>query len=188
MRSISSPPAPECRSPRFVEGFSGGDIPVDVGLGQGGKGDLGGLMENALFPLLHDAAAADYPVGFAGQFPQHPPGVGLVFGDAEHLPFGADHNGVAADDHIFRMVLGHEGRLFLGQPPHQPGRDGFLNGGFVKAGGDDLKFRHQIAQKLLPAGERLAKITMLLFPFSFGVEAPVIKAPGEIAVGFCPRA
>ena len=87
----------------------------------------------------------------AGKRVQHPHRVLPVGGLAENFA-AAVHHGVAADDHILRVILGHGLALCGGQSQGGLGRGGGGDGGLVHLTGDDGKLRADHGKQLLAAG------------------------------------
>jgi len=96
----------------FVEGLVGVDIVLYHLVAQGFEDDVGGAVVGELLLRRGHRQPAVHRMGVAGEHPQHPLGVLLVFRLPDNLPVH-HHDGVAGDEDGVGRVLRHvDGRKF----------------------------------------------------------------------------
>jgi len=142
-------------SPGFIKGLSGGEVSVDLMIGQGMEGDIGDFVIDDMLFSGAQAETGYHLVGVSAQQLEHSPGVGKILRFFQDISF-LNHDGIRSNNQIgLGMFMKNPIRLTPGIVVRKVNFIAVRGGIFIHIRGADLEFQAQGVQHFNPPG-RLA--------------------------------
>lgn len=138
--------------PGFIKGLTGGEVGIDLVIGQGMEGDISDFMIDDVLASRAQAETGHHLVGGSSKQFEHSPGVGKILRLFQDFAF-LNHDGICGDDQISVGVFMENPIGFApGIMMHEVNFIAVRGGIFIHIRGADLEFQTQGVQHFNPPG------------------------------------